>query len=46
MRCRGFDGRFRSLAVFRTRFADVLALLLVTAGGVGLIWLDVWRHGE
>ncbi len=44
MRCRGFDGRFRTLAAFRTRAADVLAalgMLLVAAGLVGLDWY--WR---
>jgi cobalt/nickel transport system permease protein len=42
MRCRGFDGCFRSLHTFRTRAADVLffAALVLTAGGV-LAW-DVW----
>ena len=40
MRCRGFDGRFRSLAAFRTRPADVLAFALIAAGAVGLCWLD------
>ena len=29
MRCRGFDGRFRSLHAFRTTVADVLAFALV-----------------
>jgi cobalt/nickel transport system permease protein len=40
MRCRGFDGRFRSLTAFRTRAADVLAFLAVVAAAVGLVWLD------
>jgi hypothetical protein len=40
MRCRGFDGRFRSLTAFHTRPADVAAFLLVAAGAVGLAVLD------
>jgi cobalt/nickel transport system permease protein len=42
MRCRGFDGRFRSLHNFRTRTADVLffAGAAVAAGAV-LSW-DMW----
>lgn len=40
MRCRGFDGRFRSLAEFRTTAADVLAFALVAAGALGVCWLD------
>ncbi len=42
MRCRGFDGRFRSLTAFRTRAADVLAFLLVLAASVGICLLDFW----
>ena len=38
MRCRGFDGRFRSLTAFRTRPADILAFLLLVAAAAGL-WL-------
>jgi cobalt/nickel transport system permease protein len=41
MRCRGFDGQFRSLAVFRTRRVDILALTLVTAGVLAMVGLDV-----
>ena len=44
MRCRGFDGVFRSLYDFHTRWTDVAAwatLLLLAAGLVG--W-DVWRR--
>ncbi len=40
MRCRGFDGRFRSLAAFRTRPADVAAFLLVAGAAAGLVALD------
>ena len=45
MRCRGFDGRFRSLAVFRTRRADVLALALAAACATALVCLDVCVQG-
>lgn len=41
MRCRGFDGRFRSLAEFRTRGADILFFLIVTASAGGLLAWDV-----
>jgi cobalt/nickel transport system permease protein len=39
MRCRGFDGRFRSLTTFHTTAADVAAFVLIvaTAGGL-LVW--------
>src|SRR5207302_4583571 len=40
MRCRGFDGQFRSLAAFRTRPVDVLAFVLIVAGAAGVCWLD------
>ncbi len=36
MRCRGFDGRFRSLAVFRTTAVDVLAFALVVGCAAAL----------
>jgi cobalt/nickel transport system permease protein len=41
MRCRGFDGRFRSLTAFHTRPADVMAFLLVLACSVGVCLLDL-----
>ncbi len=44
MRCRGFDGQFRSLHTFRTTAADVLAFALITAAAGGLLawdWLTV-----
>jgi cobalt/nickel transport system permease protein len=41
MRCRGFAGRFRSLAEFHTRPADVLAWALITAVAVALVAWDV-----
>jgi cobalt/nickel transport system permease protein len=39
MRCRGFDGRFRSLTTFHTTAADVIAagIIVTTAAGL-LIW--------
>jgi cobalt/nickel transport system permease protein len=40
MRCRGFAGRFRSLAEFHTRPADVLAWALITAGAAALAAWD------
>ena len=39
MRCRGFDGQFRSLKEFSTHPADVLAFFLITVGAVALaVW--------
>jgi cobalt/nickel transport system permease protein len=43
MRCRGFDGRFRSLVEFRTRWPDVLVFVLLLASAAGLCFLDGWR---
>jgi cobalt/nickel transport system permease protein len=40
MRCRGFDGRFRSLTTFRTRPADVFAFLAIVVVAGGIWWLD------
>jgi cobalt/nickel transport system permease protein len=40
MRCRGFDGRFRSLASFRTSLVDVLAFIVCVAWAAGLLVLD------
>jgi cobalt/nickel transport system permease protein len=40
MRCRGFDGQFRSLTTFRTRAADVVVFVVILAGAAGLCWLD------
>lgn len=40
MRCRGFDGQFRSLAEFRSRPADVLFGLLLFAAACGLVLGD------
>ena len=41
MRCRGFDGRFRSLAAWRTAPADALFFGLVIAVAVGLVAWDL-----
>lgn len=42
MRCRGFDGHFRTLQTFQTRPADVLLFgLIVTAFGALVAW-DAW----
>jgi cobalt/nickel transport system permease protein len=40
MRCRGFDGRFRSLATFHTRPADVLFFLGMIGSTAGLLAWD------
>ncbi|MBI2806852.1 MAG: cobalt ECF transporter T component CbiQ [Planctomycetes bacterium] len=40
MRCRGFDGQFRSLHEFRTRPADVLAFGLLAGWAIGLAAWD------
>src|SRR5215831_2522706 len=41
MRCRGFDGRFRSLTSFHTQPRDVLAFALLTATAAGLLMWDL-----
>jgi len=41
MRCRGFDGEFRSLHVFRTRWFDPLATLLLASFALLLLLWDV-----
>lgn len=43
MRCRGFDGRFRSLTPFHTHAVDVAVFVLVVAAAAGIGWLD-WRR--
>jgi cobalt/nickel transport system permease protein len=40
MRCRGFDGHFRTLTAFRTRPADVFGFLVLAAAAAGLWLLD------
>ena len=42
MRCRGFDGRFRTLTTFRTRPADVVLFVLLAGVSGGLVAWDVW----
>jgi len=41
MRCRGFDGRFRALDDFHTRWPDVATFLGIMAGSVGLLAWDM-----
>ena len=41
MRCRGFDGQFRSLAAARTRAADVLFFAALTGAAAGLLIWDL-----
>ena len=41
MRCRGFDGRFRSLSELRTRAGDVAFFLILTAVAAGLVIGDL-----
>jgi cobalt/nickel transport system permease protein len=44
MRCRGFDGHFRSLTAFETRWPDVVFFSVVAAASAGLVTGDVlWR---
>jgi len=40
MRCRGFDGRWRSLTEFQTRRADLLLFGGILVGGLALVGLD------
>jgi cobalt/nickel transport system permease protein len=40
LRCRGFDGRFRSLSEAHTGLAEVLFLFLLLAGSAGLLLWD------
>jgi cobalt/nickel transport system permease protein len=44
MRCRGFDGRFRSLAAFRTAPGDVAFFLATTGTAAGLVAWDWLRQ--
>jgi cobalt/nickel transport system permease protein len=45
MRCRGFDGRFRSLHDFRTGAGDVIAFVLILGSGLGLLVWDIGLRG-
>jgi cobalt/nickel transport system permease protein len=40
MRCRGFDGRFRSLAEFRTTRADLLFFIILAGSAIALLLVD------
>jgi cobalt/nickel transport system permease protein len=40
MRCRGFDGQFRSLVSFKTHLADVVLFCTITAAAVALGFWD------
>jgi cobalt/nickel transport system permease protein len=40
MRCRGFDGRFRSLAPFQTRLVDLVLFVLVVGSAAALLGWD------
>jgi cobalt/nickel transport system permease protein len=42
MRCRGFNGHFRTLTTFRSRPADVLMFLTIVGVSGGLVAWDVW----
>lgn len=44
MICRGFSGRFHSLAIFRTSGRDVAFLTLILLVAAGLIWLEFIRR--
>jgi cobalt/nickel transport system permease protein len=46
MRCRGFDGRFRSLTTFRTTPADVLFFFVVAGGAAALCGWDWLMWGR
>jgi cobalt/nickel transport system permease protein len=45
MRCRGFDGEFRTLDDFRTAWPDVLAFTLIVGYAVGLAAWDWCARG-
>jgi cobalt/nickel transport system permease protein len=42
MRCRGFDGVFRSLHSFSTRWQDVLAAIVIVGWAGSLVAWDLW----
>lgn len=45
MRCRGFAGRFHSLAEFRTVPADIFVFVIIAAITTGIAVLDLFRQG-
>ncbi len=45
MQCRGFDGRYRALAEFRTRPADVVFFLAVVGAAIGMLAWDLLSIG-
>lgn len=44
MRCRGFDGRFRTLTIFQTTAADVVLFISIGSGAVGLLLWDLLQR--
>lgn len=44
MLCRGFDGVFRSLHEFSSRWQDVLGFTLILGGAAGLLAWDLWSR--
>jgi cobalt/nickel transport system permease protein len=44
MRCRGFDGRFRSMTTFRTRTSDVVMLVVTVGSAACLLAWDIVRR--
>src|SRR5262249_10391141 len=44
MRCRGFDGRFRTLTTFRTTGADVALFALIVLCAAGLLAWDWFQR--
>ncbi len=45
MRCRGFDGRFRTLTAYRTGPRDVLVFTCLMGGSAALLAWDLLRRG-
>ncbi len=45
MRCRGFDGRFYTLAEFRTSLSSWLFMVFMTAVTLFLIAMEIFYHG-
>jgi cobalt/nickel transport system permease protein len=46
MRCRGFTGRYYSLAEFHTHLRDIAAFLLIVGTAVVLLVWDVWQRSR